>query len=146
MAGKLKKLTEYQASQSVHYYEAGLSLGRIAEMFNVTRQSMWDLLRRRCKLRAQKRYGKKNNFFRGTKDDDWAQNKVERAIKLGLLKRPSECSECGKQNKFKNGRSGILAHHSDYNKPLQVKWLCQPCHFQWHKNNKAIIRPPCGSS
>jgi hypothetical protein len=26
-----------------------------------------------------------------------------------------------------------LAHHEDYDKPLEVVWLCQPCHKQRHK-------------
>jgi hypothetical protein len=26
-----------------------------------------------------------------------------------------------------------LAHHEDYDRPLDVMWLCQPCHKQRHK-------------
>lgn len=28
-----------------------------------------------------------------------------------------------------------VAHHDDYNYPLQVRWLCQGHHVQWHKEN-----------
>ena len=53
-----------------------------------------------------------------------AHNKVRRAIKNGVLvKEP--CSRCGEQKS--------VAHHEDYDKPLDVMWLCQPCHKQRHK-------------
>jgi hypothetical protein len=51
-------------------------------------------------------------------------NAVARAVKKGtLIKVP--CERCG------NIKS--LAHHDDYDKPLDVMWLCQPCHKQRHK-------------
>jgi hypothetical protein len=31
-----------------------------------------------------------------------------------------------------------LAHHDDYDKPLDVMWLCQPCHKQRHKELKQL--------
>ena len=52
---------------------------------------------------------------------------VSRAIKAGSLVR-SPCVRCGEQKS--------LAHHEDYDKPLDVMWLCQPCHKQRHKELK----------
>ena len=51
-------------------------------------------------------------------------NAVTRAIKKGLLVR-APCCRCGAERS--------LAHHEDYDKPLDVIWLCQPCHSQRHK-------------
>jgi ribosomal protein S27AE len=38
------------------------------------------------------------------------------------------CIRCGEEKS--------LAHHEDYDKPLEVMWLCQPCHKQRHKELK----------
>ena len=27
------------------------------------------------------------------------------------------------------------AHHDDYNKPLEIRWLCFDCHRKWHKTH-----------
>ena len=140
MAGILKKLTPEQAAHSVELYDRGMSLGEIATYYHVTRQAMWDLLRRRTKMRTQQRHGAENHFHRGdTKANDHAQNMVEYAIRKSILTPRSTCEKCGKEGKkFKDGRRQIQAHHCDYNKPLDVMWLCQPCHHAWHKSNKAI--------
>lgn len=45
------RLTEQQKRQATALYEGGLSLGRVAAQFGVTRQSMWDVLRRRTQMR-----------------------------------------------------------------------------------------------
>lgn len=54
---------------------------------------------------------------------------VYRAIEKGQIQK-SPCQVCGKEE--------VEAHHSDYNKPLDVMWLCKSCHVEWHRNNKAI--------
>jgi|TARA_R110000868_G_scaffold13814_1_gene64226 ribosomal protein S27AE len=53
-----------------------------------------------------------------------AHNAVARAIRSGALER-IPCIRCGEAKS--------LAHHEDYDKPLGVIWLCQPCHKQRHK-------------
>lgn len=57
-----------------------------------------------------------------------AHSKLHRAVRSGALTKPSECSECGTAGK-------VVGHHDDYDKPLEVRWLCQGCHIQWHKQN-----------
>ena len=54
---------------------------------------------------------------------------VTRAIKLGKLKRPSICSQCG-------GSEKIQAHHADYRKHLDVEWLCRGCHYERHHKSR----------
>ncbi len=136
MAGKLKKLTPEQAEECVKMYQAGLSLAPIAEYFRVSRQAMWDLVRRRTEMRSQKRFGKDNHFYRGgNRADDQAQNLLETAVERGVIERVITCEECGAVGKMKDGRNKVQAHHGDYNKPLEVTWLCQKCHHTWHKQN-----------
>jgi len=136
----MAKLAKRQVEESVNLYKKGFSLQQIADYFFVSRQAMWDLLRRRIKLRPQKKYGTDNNFYRGGKSaDDHAQNIVEYALRKKIIIKKEICDMCGKQPfPFKDGRSSIQAHHSDYNKPLKIMWLCQSCHHKWHKKNKAI--------
>jgi predicted DNA-binding protein YlxM (UPF0122 family) len=133
---QLKKLTQGQVVECVAMYESGLSLAPIALYFGVSRQAMWDLLRRRTKMRSKLRFGRDNHFYRdGLRADDQAQNLVETAIQQGVIQRKTACESCGSTKYFKDGRSGIQAHHDDYNKPLDVRWLCQKCHHEWHANN-----------
>lgn len=58
---------------------------------------------------------------------------VTSAIKSGKLTRPNKCEECP-------SATNIQAHHDDYNKPLDVRWLCIKCHRLWHKSNNALNR------
>ena len=53
-------------------------------------------------------------------------------IRQGLLERPSFCSQCGAPQHFNLGQSYLEAHHHDYTKPLDVRWLCGPCHKLEH--------------
>lgn len=135
-----RKLDDEQKLQAVRLYESGLALAPIAQYFGVTRQAMWDMLRRRTTLRPQARYGADNHFYRGgSTADDHAQNMAEYAIASGVLVRPSRCAECdGEGVAYKDGRARIQAHHPDYNKPLDVMWLCKDCHHRWHEQNTAI--------
>lgn len=56
-----------------------------------------------------------------------AHSAVARAIRNGLLVR-MPCIRCGEKKSE--------AHHEDYDKPLEVMWLCTPCHKQRHKELK----------
>lgn len=52
-----------------------------------------------------------------------------RAIERGELVRPSQCEQCG------GDAGGVEGHHCDYNRPLDVMWLCRLCHLKWHREN-----------
>ena len=48
------------------------------------------------------------------------------AIRDGRLVR-QPCEVCGDKQ--------AQAHHDDYSKPLDVRWLCTTHHAEWHRNN-----------
>lgn len=56
-----------------------------------------------------------------------AHSAVRRAIVKGILVR-QPCIRCGSEKS--------VAHHEDYDKKLDVMWLCTPCHKQRHKELK----------
>lgn len=53
-----------------------------------------------------------------------AHLKIRRAVLSGVLEKKN-CQICGDQN--------VQAHHHDYTKPLDVKWLCPKHHAEEHK-------------
>jgi len=61
-----------------------------------------------------------------------ARKAVYMAIKRGDLERANNCQMCNKECKSE-------AHHGDYNKTLEVIWVCKPCHGAIHMalNRKA---------
>ena len=127
-------------NEAIKMYNMGLSIQQVADYYVISRQAMHLILKRRgVNFRPQKKYGEDNHFYRGGSiAHDRSQNLVESAIDKGILKRKIICDKCGNTGVFKDGRSAIQAHHNDYNKPLDIKWLCQKCHHEWHKNNKPI--------
>src|SRR5690606_10388478 len=49
-----------------------------------------------------------------------------------LFRQP--CETCGAEEK-------IHAHHDDYAKPLNVRWLCAAHHRQWHTEHGEALNP-----
>lgn len=134
MAGPFK---DYSAA--VEMYEGGASIQECASQYGITRQAMHSILRRRgVKFRPNVRFGADNHFYRGgERGVDVAHNKVEKAVLRGELV-PQPCEVCGENPVASDGRRLVQAHHDDYNKPLEVRWLCQSHHHEWHRANRAI--------
>ena len=76
--------------------------------------------------KAQKKWQDKNHKKLLAK---WA---VNRAIKVGVLTR-MPCEICG--NHLSHG------HHPDYNRQLDVIWLCAFHHKEWHTKNGEGLNP-----
>lgn len=74
---------------------------------------------------------KRNNFKDGDEKKRRSPEKrhawslLNLAVKKGLIKR-GKCEICKMPNS--------LAHHDDYFKPLDVRWLCELHHTRHHEN------------
>lgn len=73
----------------------------------------------REKLAAKARARTARPDERSRHEARWA---VNRAVAAGrLIKQPCRCGEIK-----------VDGHHPDYSKPLEVVWLCRPCHMDEH--------------
>lgn len=54
------------------------------------------------------------------------RSEVTKALRHSILRRPAQCSKCSKP-------CVPRAHHDDYDKPLEVRWLCCSCHRLAHR-------------
>jgi len=62
-----------------------------------------------------------------------ARNAVAYAIRVGkLTKKP--CEKCGETK--------VQAHHDDYSRPLDVRWLCSRCHGIEHRRQDSCRLQP----
>lgn len=61
-----------------------------------------------------------------------ARGKFKWAIESGRIKRPKNCSKCGRTCK-------PVGHHENYLKPYDVRWLCKRCHTVRHDELKAAL-------
>lgn len=65
----------------------------------------------------------------------WKKNNPKKAaahaliywsVAAGVIQRKEKCEECDKVSKTE-------AHHEDYQKPLDIMWLCKNCHSKKHR-------------
>lgn len=60
-----------------------------------------------------------------------AHSAVARAIAAGKIAKKN-CDVCGENR--------TQAHHDDYAKPLEIRWLCSCCHSRHHTLQRAAVR------
>jgi hypothetical protein len=80
------------------------------------------LLCQRCRDRT---------YPRSTRAKELARSAVTHAVRSGVLTKPRHCQACGD-----SGR--LCGHHADYTRPLDVTWLCLPCHAELHRELRAL--------
>lgn len=55
-----------------------------------------------------------------------ARRILQEHVKAGKIHKPSECQSCGLV-------CVTQGHHHDYEKPIDVEWLCPACHSMRHR-------------
>lgn len=72
-------------------------------------------------------YEYRANYEKENIDKITAQGEAKKAIaRKELIRMP--CEICG--------NTKTDAHHDDYSKPLEVRWLCRAHHKEWHMTNR----------
>jgi hypothetical protein len=83
----------------------------------------------RERKRNPEKYRKRERIFSRVRPKNkkyLARKKLNNALKRGAINKPNKCNGCGKETK-------VTAHHENYEKPLDVEWLCYECHGKKHR-------------
>ncbi len=81
----------------------------------------WNKKNRETCNKNNKTWKEKNRYKTRTHD------KIKHAIIKNKIVRPQNCEHC-------NASTKLHGHHHDYNKPLDVIWLCPSCHSAEHRH------------
>lgn len=73
-----------------------------------------------------KRYYESIKTTRNHKIKTNAREAVIQAVTTGKIMKPNACSQC-------YTITDVEAHHDNYDKPLDIKWLCKTCHSKLHR-------------
>ena len=65
-------------------------------------------------------------YRKNNREKKTAHDRVKYALRTGKIKKqPCAC-----------GCKEVEAHHGDYSRPLEVEWICVPCHNKLHSGRK----------
>lgn len=70
-------------------------------------------------------------WYREYRKSRYVRDKLKAAARNATRKLSRQpCEKCGEPRAH--------AHHDDYGRPLDVRWLCTTHHAEWHKHNKPV--------
>lgn len=134
--GAKEKSTDYaRRYRTAHpeYAEKRLSRNLTPEKLKETRliARTYQKMRREKTPEAKEKIEQRRKEYRASNPDRRiAWQKVSNSVAYERLHSPPECQSCGSKVR-------LHAHHPDYSKPLEVKWLCPLCHFAVHRGEIA---------
>lgn len=81
--------------------------------------------------RDRARSALKRQEAKGSTKKQLSRRAVQRALEIGELFR-QPCEVCGIEPGRDEKGQIVQAHHDDYDKPLEVRWLCRKHHYELH--------------
>ncbi len=111
---------EYAKSRYIEKREELLSKRKSPEALKV--MAAW---REKNRERLNQEYLEKYHHNPELNRKHKARGIVNKAIQSGKMLKPDKCTLCAYQGK-------LHAHHLDYDMPMNVTWLCIPCHRNLH--------------
>jgi len=91
---------------------------------NLDKIREYDRARAQLPHRIAKRERINAKFLEDHPDRHAAHLSVRDALRAGRLQK-QPCVFCGSED-------ALEGHHHDYSRPLDVTWLCKPCHRRFH--------------
>lgn len=75
----------------------------------------------------------------GQRQLEWARTnphkvKAQKQFRASIDRRAEKCSHCG-------NKRNVIGHYPDYDRPLDVIWLCQSCHKRFHNLQLKWVGP-----
>ena len=131
------KISKEQKLDAIELVRQGMSVNAVAAYYSVSRQ----YLHRYCMSAGVIKTSKGKGNCHLTKQEALEHRKINAFVTAAIHKEiliPEPCEVCGVFGRDENHNRRVIAHHDDYNKPLEVRWLCKKHHSEWHKDNKAI--------
>lgn len=102
-------------------WKRGHSYTDVANVFNLSKQYVHQQIEEEKRLKlpiVRRRRSPKQKLL----SSNHAQ--VGKALKSKKIVKDPICAFCTKKSS--------VAHHPDYSKPLEVMWVCRPCHAKLH--------------
>lgn len=80
-----------------------------------------------CQSAYMREWRKRNPMSADQRRKDNARSYANVYFRRGKIEK-KPCKVCGSEQS--------QMHHHDYSKPLEVEWLCRPCHLQEHYDTR----------
>jgi 5-methylcytosine-specific restriction endonuclease McrA len=145
------RLTEEQKLQAVKLYEAGESTGQVAARYGVSRQSMWDVLRRRTQMRdriealpRKEPTALREKRLASLRRYRSRAARITRAQIDAVKERDGTCRMCGGAGTDVDHILPVAQGGQTDMENLQL--LCNPCHIQKSRADRKGVVPMEASS
>ncbi|UBH21922.1 hypothetical protein LAU42_09105 [Macrococcus armenti] len=115
-----KENPERVRENSVNYRQKNAEKLRVKKREYLDREEVKESIARRFR-----EYRKDEGFLKKER----ARGMVNKRLLSGKIVKPNKCEVCCSEGY-------VEAHHEDYDKPLEVVWVCKKCHENIHHSNE----------